>query len=283
MKQLLWFLLFCNLVFLFWELGPREQQRQAQQVAARQDLVGLPELVLVSEIKAPPQLAPKSQPKPAPKVVEKPKPTPKPEPQPVAKVEPEPVPEPAIQPEIVPAPQPAPEVAAKPESDSPTTQQASLACYRYGQFRTEDAARELAGRLAGGAWQGGIHTGLMRIDQGFWVIYPAASTMKASQENLEQIKAKGVADYWLVPTGRYRGVISLGLFNDLDRAQLQQTQLAKMGVTTEITKKVLNLTRHQIELRLREPPKGLFQRSGVPFDPDLLQPLESCDSVADAA
>jgi len=68
----------------------------------------------------------------------------------------------------------------------------------------------------------------------YLVYFPAAETYAQSRENVQQLKQKGITDYWLFRRGELKGAISLGLFIKKDRALLLQEKLVKAGLTIEI-------------------------------------------------
>ena len=87
----------------------------------------------------------------------------------------------------------------------------------------------------------------------------------------EDIKAKGVKDYWLVPTGFYRGVISLGLFANRSRAEIQLGQLQKRGIEAQIEQKRARKLRYRVSLHLQKAPAEVFEQYDLNFDPGLLE------------
>ena len=125
-----------------------------------------------------------------------------------------------------------PLMESKPEKSTLTV---ATECYRVGDFATEDDANELLNTLSG-------LNGLMQVvpfivSNEFWVVYPFNGDWGQSLQNLEQLKAKGVTDLWLVPKGDYKGVISLGLFIKPDRADNRLRELAEKQVEAEIIKR----------------------------------------------
>ena len=71
----------------------------------------------------------------------------------------------------------------------------------------------------------------------FQVYYPAARNAEQVRLNMLMLTAKGFNDVWPVQDGEMKGAISLGVFNDRQRATLFKTQLADRGVNAEIRKR----------------------------------------------
>lgn len=240
MKPFLLLLLFCNLVFLMWELGPREQDRRAQKALLEQRLSEAPGIEL---------LKPASQ-----KVIS-----------PVAETP------------VVPVPPSKPQPEPEPVVDSQSVEStAPVRCYDYGAFVTWDEAKAFTLQLPEGWVLGKIHAQDVWIDQGYWVMIPAPNSMAAARENVEQVKAKGVTDYWLVPTGRDRGIISLGLFNTIERAETQRRELLGKGIDAQIDKKRALRSRYRVGIQTSSEPVSTLQTLGITLNPSLLEPHVSC-------
>jgi len=74
----------------------------------------------------------------------------------------------------------------------------------------------------------------VQVASDFQVYYPAAKTPEQSQLNKQFLISKGIEDFWLVPSGDNKGVLSLGVFSDHQRAQNFKSQLQAKGITAEI-------------------------------------------------
>jgi len=113
-----------------------------------------------------------------------------------------------------------------------TTVAAVSECYSVGDFTTESDANELLKELSGLGVR--LQVTSFVVSKEFWVVYPSNGDWNQSLENLKQLKAKGVIDFWLVPNGVYKGLISLGLFKKPDRAENRVRELTKKQVEAEI-------------------------------------------------
>jgi len=81
----------------------------------------------------------------------------------------------------------------------------------------------------------------------FQVYYPAAKDSEQTRINKLMLQAKGFTDIWTVIDGEMKGAISLGVFNDKQRAMLFKTQLAERGIKAEIRQRTK--TREELFIR----------------------------------
>lgn len=68
----------------------------------------------------------------------------------------------------------------------------------------------------------------------FQIYFPAGKDAEQVRTNMMMLKAKGFKDIWQVTDGDLKGAVSLGVFNDKQRAILFKNQLAGQGVKAEI-------------------------------------------------
>lgn len=93
------------------------------------------------------------------------------------------------------------------------------------------------------------------ISSDFQVYYPAAKDAEQTRINTLMLKAKGFADVWPVTDGELKGAVSLGVFNDRQRASVFKTQLAERGVKAEIRQRTT--TRAELFIRFTAVPAAL--------------------------
>ncbi|MGR9071870.1 MAG: hypothetical protein ACU833_02265 [Gammaproteobacteria bacterium] len=71
--------------------------------------------------------------------------------------------------------------------------------------------------------------------QSYMVYYPAAAGgMKQSEANVAMLRRQGANDTWLFRDGDMKGIISLGIFNDLKRAETLKKLFVDKGLSVEI-------------------------------------------------
>lgn len=104
------------------------------------------------------------------------------------------------------------------------------ACAEWGEFSGADLARatqaldamKLAERLS---------TRIVEQDHGWWVYIPPLKNKAAVERKIEQLKARGVEDYYVVQgEGAWQNAISLGVFKTEEAAQRYLTVLRSRTV-----------------------------------------------------
>ena len=68
------------------------------------------------------------------------------------------------------------------------------------------------------------------VAEEFWLVLPVANSWQQSLQDVKNLKAKGISDLWLVPSGIDKGVISLGLFAEESRAERRLKQLQGQNI-----------------------------------------------------
>jgi hypothetical protein len=113
----------------------------------------------------------------------------------------------------------APVSASSPVPASTLTPVKSSACYEWGEFSGAELD-QVSSRLK--KLQLGNRVSRREIDHGigFWVYVPPLKDKVAVNQKVEQLKALGVTDYFVVQdAGEWLNAISLGVFKSRDAAQ----------------------------------------------------------------
>jgi len=129
----------------------------------------------------------------------------------------------APEPRYVPEPEP---VAAAP----------ALLCSRIGPFADEAAAKSVSSYLAS---QGQVdsHQATAQVFVGYWVLIPPQPSRSAAKAIGEQLKAKGIKDFWIVGKGAVKNGISLGVFSQKENVDGFAKRIRAKGFTVEIRNK----------------------------------------------
>ncbi|WUR14127.1 SPOR domain-containing protein [[Empedobacter] haloabium] len=125
---------------------------------------------------------------------------------------------------------PAPEAAPTPalaQEEKPV-----VACLEVGNFTLAEARRfeaqlaplELGERQARRNVQG-------QEVSSYMVMIPPAPTRDVAEKRAAELRAKGVADFYIIPEGQQKNGISLGVFKAETAAQTELAKLVKQGVT----------------------------------------------------
>jgi len=101
----------------------------------------------------------------------------------------------------------------------------------------------------------------------YWVVIPPQVSWQASLKKVEELKAKGIKDLWLVPSGGNKGAISLGLFIEHSRANKQLAELTARKVNAKIV--VRNRMSYRLKVRVfmnKDALNSIFIHKGLEAD-----------------
>lgn len=130
-------------------------------------------------------------------------------------------------------------------------------CLEIGSFGSDEAA-SLSQQLAGLSQHLLIVSNDQLAVKKFWVVSPAAKTWEESVTNADDIKSKGVRDMWLVPNGSDRGVVSLGLFVNKDKAIQRMEEMLSKAIDVEM----IEILKERKSIRLENifSPRDIFRQ-----------------------
>lgn len=74
-----------------------------------------------------------------------------------------------------------------------------------------------------------------QVRKGYWVMLPVSATSNQAKVKIQQLKEKGIKDYFLVATGEMKNAISLGVFSKPKLAKRRQDEVEKQGFTVKIS------------------------------------------------
>jgi hypothetical protein len=138
-------------------------------------------------------------------------------------------------------PEPAPGRESDPVSDPAANLQElaaipspPAACYRLGPFESESEMSSLRPELNLQFEQVLVRESETMVNRGYWVFLPPYDTREQAERELERLTAAGVEDNYLMPNGAMANAISLGLFDQEERAVTRQQKLMALGLGLEI-------------------------------------------------
>ena len=125
---------------------------------------------------------------------------------------------------------PAASEPVQPSAPSPT---ATVACVEVGNFSLGDARRfeTQVGALELGDRQARRNVQGQEVSS-YMVMIPPAASREAAEKRAADLKAKDVANFYIIPDGAQKNGISLGVFKAESAAQTLLAALVKQGVTT---------------------------------------------------
>ncbi len=156
-----------------------------------------------------------------------------------------------------------------PHTPKPTVSERQKAeihhCYEAGPFSDQEALRRWANTERLTAFKAVNKSSIVASD--FQVYYPAGKDAEQTRINKMMLKAKGFNDIWPVTDGDIKGAISLGVFNERQRATLFKNQLAEQGVKAEIRQR--NKLRDELFIRFVGGHGAIFKNVGYTRVADL--------------
>ena len=115
-----------------------------------------------------------------------------------------------------PGPEPG-EVEAIPEPDhaqpEPVAVEPQRLCWGLGPFAKRAQGRTAVELLSKQGITAGVQTVGLPDLEGHWVLLPPFSSRGAARDAIDELKAKGIKDYFLVATGEMKNAVSLGVFS----------------------------------------------------------------------
>jgi hypothetical protein len=76
-----------------------------------------------------------------------------------------------------------------------------------------------------------------RLFVGYWVNIAKAQDRGAAEVITNALRADGVTDFYIVPSGDDQNAISLGVFSELERAQRRLQQLSDRGFEAQVNQR----------------------------------------------
>ena len=133
-------------------------------------------------------------------------------------------------------PETADPAAAEPAADAAALPGAasSRGCFEVGPVQdreTAEAYLALLGQTAKGA-RIVIRAG--DVPDGWWVVYPKATTLEAARANRQMVLNRGIRETWLFEQGPLKNAISLGLYQTREEALKQQQLLVEQGLPVKV-------------------------------------------------
>lgn len=138
----------------------------------------------------------------------------------------------------------------KPKPKPVETKTAALKCYEFGPFPEEQAAQAW---MQQHSYQAELVKKPQIVPTNFTVYYPFDKNPEQMRIAKMMLNAKGINDFWAISTGELKGALSLGVFNDLARAETFKNQLQQRGVQVEIKERGKNQLRTFVRIKTAQP------------------------------
>ena len=152
-----------------------------------------------------------------------------------------------------------PDRPRSPDKGSKAATAAPSACLEWGIFAGPDVARADSALAR-------IELPPDRVERvvadagGYWVYIPPLKTKVETDRKIGELKALGVADFFLVQeAGQWRNAISLGIFRTDEAAQTYLAKLKDRGVRSAVAERRENFLK-QIAFLVREPDPAIVAK-----------------------
>lgn len=123
-------------------------------------------------------------------------------------------------------------------------------CYEWGSFSSNTIA--LARAVLEKSGQNiNVRVAAPQEASRYWVYIPPRKTVQEAQARVEELRAVGINDTFLVQEGRWRNAISLGLFREEASAQRLAEELRSRGVA-DVTSAMRNQEGRQFVIDIKD-------------------------------
>jgi hypothetical protein len=118
--------------------------------------------------------------------------------------------------------------AALPEEAS------SRGCFEVGPVQDRETAEAYLGLLSQTAKGARLVIRAGDVPDGWWVVYPKATTLEAARANRQMVLNRGIRETWLFEQGPLKNAVSLGLYQTREEAIKQQQLLVEQGLPVKV-------------------------------------------------
>ena len=132
-------------------------------------------------------------------------------------------------------------------TDSEFSTQTNARCYTLGPFKSKSAATSLRKELDTIGIAAIRRMSKDNSRQGYWVIIPPEANRNAAKAHINDLKDKGIKDYFLVVTGEQTNAVSLGVFSKSELAQRRLDEIKELGFSARIEKVDLPLREYWLD------------------------------------
>ncbi|NND58927.1 MAG: SPOR domain-containing protein [Gammaproteobacteria bacterium] len=176
--------------------------------------------------------------------------------------------------EEVATPEPIELASAGSVSEPPAAEAAAPACMSLGPFVNLREATEATARLNDQGLQPSQRLSESQVWFGHWVHLPSLPSRDAAIAIVEDLRAKGITDIYIEPSGPFRNSISLGVFSDAAHAETRAGQIRRMGVSPQIRDRYRDSSVYWVDFDL--PPGMSLDPTDYQATPSRVLRLEPC-------
>ena len=127
-----------------------------------------------------------------------------------------------------------PATAAKTDSPQDEGSQKDETCHWLGPFTSRNEAQTQLKKLGFASGQARPLKKRTEVENGFSIIYPAASTLQEAKTNRDMLEEKGLKGVWLVERGENQYAISIAVVFSKERADAALAHYRAQGLPLEL-------------------------------------------------
>lgn len=145
----------------------------------------------------------------------------------------------------------------------------SASCYNLGPFTHRDSFRKAKQRFIKQGITVFERVSSDSVRNGYWVLLPASNSRNLARVQIQQLKEKGVKEYFLIDTGEMKNAISLGVFSKPNLAKRRHDKVEKLGFRPIIRKIALPKRVYWLEWSrqsARQPDKQMLEELAEQFE-----------------
>lgn len=107
-------------------------------------------------------------------------------------------------------------------------------CLALGPFAHREAAEAALLQVRSAVQEAQIQSHSEERADGYWVLYPKASTPEGALANRQMLNNRGIYETWLFDQGPWAGAISLGLYPTQEAAESAARTFREKGIPTRV-------------------------------------------------
>lgn len=124
--------------------------------------------------------------------------------------------------------------ANQPSPEQHVEKELAARCYTLGPFKSKDDANAVRDQLTAVGLGAKRRMSKDNTRKGLWVLLPPEASRQEAKQSINQLKEKGIKDYFLVVTGEQANAVSLGVFAQSDSAQRRFEEIKELGFSPKI-------------------------------------------------
>ena len=143
-------------------------------------------------------------------------------------------------------------------------------CFRVGYFPDQRSAKRTGRQLEAAGGEISAPLGERFERRRYWVLLPAAPSRSQALAVIEKVRRAGITDYYLIPSGEKKNVLSLGVFSTREAAQRRLAEIGRLKLKVRVEEVKVPGKRFSLQVRWRKdeaPPWNKLLPAAVSAEP----------------